>query len=85
MAYAGGGSDKIKQTKVEVINKCANVNDENKPTHVEDVRCEINNDEISGTGLPFLTDGATTLGTTKEIHGLAKKEIKAVLFSFSNK
>jgi hypothetical protein len=49
MAYANGGGDKIKQTKVVVINKCANVDDENKRTHIEDVRCEINRDSITGT------------------------------------
>ena len=46
----------IKQTKVVVINKCANVDDENKRTHIQDVRCEINHDTIVGTG-SLLTDG----------------------------
>jgi hypothetical protein len=58
MAYANGGGDKIKQTKVVVLNKCANVDDKNKRTHIERVRCEINNDDISGTGFP-LRDGIT--------------------------
>jgi hypothetical protein len=49
MAYANGGGDKIKQTKVVVLNKCANVDDKNKRTHIENVRCQINNDEIFGT------------------------------------
>ena len=49
MAYASGGGDKIKQTKVVVLNKCANVDDKNKRTHIENVRCQINNDEIFGT------------------------------------
>ena len=49
MAYAGGGGDKIKQTKVVVLNKCANVDDKNKRTHIENIRCQINNDEIFGT------------------------------------
>jgi hypothetical protein len=54
MAYAnGGGGDKIKQTKVVVLNKCANVDDKNKRTHIENVRCQINNDDISGTGFSF--------------------------------
>jgi hypothetical protein len=59
MAYAGGGGDKIKQTKVVVLNKCANVDDKNKRTHIENVRCQINNDDISGTGFPLL-DGIVT-------------------------
>ena len=54
MAYANKGGDKIKQTKVVVLNKCANVDDKNKRTHIEDVRCEIINDDISGTGFPLL-------------------------------
>jgi hypothetical protein len=49
MAYANGGGDKIKQTKVVVLNKCANVDDKNKRTHIENIRCQINNDEIFGT------------------------------------
>jgi hypothetical protein len=49
MAYASGGGDKIKQTKVVVLNKCANVDDKNKRTHIENIRCQINNDEIFGT------------------------------------
>jgi hypothetical protein len=57
-AYAWSNS-KIKQTKVVVLNKCANVDDKNKRTHIEDVRCQINNDDISGTGLPLL-DGLVT-------------------------
>jgi hypothetical protein len=52
-AYAWSNSKK-KQTKVVVINKCANVDDENKHTHTENVGCQINNDDISGTGLPLL-------------------------------
>ena len=52
-AYAWGKKN-IKQTKVVVLNKCANVDDENKRTHIEDVRCQINHDEISGTGFPLL-------------------------------
>jgi hypothetical protein len=47
-AYAWSNS-KIKQTKVVVLNKCANVDDKNKRTHIEDVRCQINHDEIFGT------------------------------------
>jgi hypothetical protein len=58
-AYASGGGDKIKQTKVVVLNKCANVDDKNKRTHIENVRCQINNDDISGTGFPLL-DGIVT-------------------------
>ena len=57
MAYANKGGDKIKQTKVVVLNKCANVDDKNKRTHIENVRCQINNDDISGTGLPLLGGG----------------------------
>jgi hypothetical protein len=56
MAFANKGGDKIKQTKVVVLNKCANVDDKNKRTHIENVRCQINNDDISGTGL-LLLDG----------------------------
>jgi hypothetical protein len=52
-AYAWGKKN-IKQTKVVVLNKCANVDDKNKRTHIERVRCEINNDDISGTGFPLL-------------------------------
>jgi hypothetical protein len=52
-AYAWGKKN-IKQTKVIVENKCANVDDKNKRTHIEDVRCQINNDGISGTGFPLL-------------------------------
>jgi hypothetical protein len=52
-AYAWGKKN-IKQTKVVVENKCANVDDKNKRTHIEDVRCEINRDSISGTGFPLL-------------------------------
>jgi uncharacterized protein involved in tolerance to divalent cations len=52
-AYAWNNSKK-KQTEVIVKNKCANVDDENKRTYIEDVRCEINHDGISGTGLPLL-------------------------------
>jgi hypothetical protein len=52
-AYAWGSSKK-KQTKVVVENKCANVDDKNKRTHIEDVRCQINNGDISGTGFPLL-------------------------------
>jgi hypothetical protein len=37
-----------------VENKCANVDDKNKRTHIEDVRCQINKDGISGTGFPLL-------------------------------
>jgi MinD-like ATPase involved in chromosome partitioning or flagellar assembly len=44
-AYAWGSSQK-KQTEVIVLNKCANVDDKNKRTHIEDVRCEINHDTI---------------------------------------
>jgi hypothetical protein len=58
MAFANKGGDKIKQTKVVVLNKCANVDDKNKRTHIEDVRCAINRDSISGTGFP-LRDGIT--------------------------
>jgi hypothetical protein len=54
-AYAWGNS-KIKQTKVVVLNKCANVDDKNKRTHIENIRCQINNDDISGTGFS-LQDG----------------------------
>jgi hypothetical protein len=52
-AYAWGNS-KIKQTKVVVLNKCANVDDKNKRTDIKNVRCQINNDGISGTGFPLL-------------------------------
>ena len=31
-----------------VENKCANVDDKNKRVHIEDVRCEINHDDIVG-------------------------------------
>jgi Flp pilus assembly protein CpaB len=51
-AYAWSSSQK-KQTEVIVLNKCANVDDKNKRTDIEDVRCEINNDHISGTGSSF--------------------------------
>ena len=54
MAYANKGGDKIKQTKVVVLNKCANVDDKNKRTHIENIRCQINNDDISGTGFPLI-------------------------------
>jgi len=54
-AYAWG-SIKKKQTKVVVENKCANVDDKNKRTHIDNIRCQINNDDISGTGFP-LVDG----------------------------
>ena len=51
-AYA---SSNTKQAKVVVENKCANVDDNNKRVHTEDVRCEINHDTISGiSSLPFL-------------------------------
>jgi hypothetical protein len=52
-AYAWGNSGKKEQTKVVVLNKCANVDDKNKRTHIENVRCQINNDDISGTGFPL--------------------------------
>src|ERR671939_1306787 len=66
MAYANKGGDKIKQTKVVVLNKCANVDDKNKDTDIKNVRCQINHDEIFGTAsFPFLTDGAKTFETTK--------------------
>jgi hypothetical protein len=52
-AYAWGKKN-IKQTKVVVENKCANVDDKNKRTHINDVRCEINRDIISGTGFALL-------------------------------
>ena len=52
-AYAWGNSGKKEQTKVVVLNKCANVDDKNKRIHIEDVRCQINNDKISGTGSSF--------------------------------
>ena len=55
MAYAWGGS-KIKQTKVVVVQKCANVDDGNKDTDIKNVRCRFNNNDISGTGFP-LRDG----------------------------
>ena len=51
-AYAWSNSKK-KQTEVIVKNKCANVDDKNKRTHIEDVRCQINGDSISGTGFPL--------------------------------
>ena len=44
-AYA---SSSTKQAKVVVINKCANVDDNNKRVHTENVRCEINRDDIFG-------------------------------------
>jgi len=58
MAYAnGGGGDKIKQTKVVVLNKCANVGDNNKRVHIERVRCEINHDPIFGVvSFPLLQE-----------------------------
>jgi hypothetical protein len=59
MAYANKGGDKIKQTKVVVLNKCANVDDKNKRTHIENIRCQINNDDISGTGFPLLQSTVT--------------------------
>jgi hypothetical protein len=66
MAYANKGGDKIKQTKVVVINKCANVDDKNKDTDIKNVRCEINRDDIVGTAsFPILTDGLKPLKTTK--------------------
>ena len=46
MAYANKGGYKVKQTKVLGINKCANVGDNNKHIHIEQVRCEINHDQI---------------------------------------
>ena len=53
-AYA---SSNTKQAKVVVENKCANVDDKNKRVHIEDVRCEINHDTISGiSSLPFLIE-----------------------------
>ena len=65
-AYANKGGDKIKQTKVVVLNKCANVDDKNKRTHIENIRCEINHDDIGGTlFLPLQTDGIKPLKTTK--------------------
>jgi hypothetical protein len=63
-AYAWSNSKNIKQTKVVVINKCANVDDENKRTHIQDVRCEINHDTIVGTG-SLLTDGNIKIDSTK--------------------
>ena len=39
-----------RQTEVIVLNKCANVDDKNKRTHIGDVRCQINDDYISGRG-----------------------------------
>jgi hypothetical protein len=57
MAYANKGDDKIKQTKVVVLNKCANVGDNNKRIHIERVRCEINNDPIFGVvSFPLLQE-----------------------------
>ena len=47
-AYAWGNSGNKKQAKVVVENKCANVDDKNKRVHIEDVRCEINHDDIVG-------------------------------------
>ena len=32
------------------LNKYTNVDDKNKRTHIGDVRCQINDDHISGTG-----------------------------------
>ena len=52
-AYA---SSNTKQAKVVVINKCANVDDENKRVHTENVRCEINHDTIQGTGFSLVRD-----------------------------
>ena len=46
-AYAWSYSKSIKQTRVVVI--CANLDDKNKRTHIENVRCEINHDDIGGT------------------------------------
>jgi hypothetical protein len=63
-AYAWSNSKNIKQTKVVVINKCANVDDENKRTHIQDVRCEINHDTIVGTS-SLLTDGNIKIDSTK--------------------
>ena len=62
-AYAWGKKN-IKQTKVVVLNKCANVEDENKRTHIQDVRCEINHDTIVGTS-SLLTDGNIKIESTK--------------------
>ena len=57
MAYANKGGDKIKQTKVVVLNKCANVGDNNKRVHIEGVRCEINQDPIFGVvSFPLLQE-----------------------------
>ncbi len=60
-AYAWGKKN-IKQTKVVVLNKCANVDDKNKRTHIENIRCQINNDDISGTGFPLLDGGGDLPG-----------------------
>jgi hypothetical protein len=45
MAYA---SEK-EQTKVVVINRCANLNEENKHVDFDNIRCEINRDTITGS------------------------------------
>jgi hypothetical protein len=47
-AYAWSNS-KLKQTKVVVLNKCANVDDENKDTDINHVTCENNRDTITGS------------------------------------
>ena len=69
-AYAWGNSGNKKQAKVIVENKCANVDDNNKRVHINNIRCQINDDDIQGIGsLPFLTDGrdggVVTLEKTK--------------------
>jgi hypothetical protein len=57
MAYASKGGDKIKQTKVLGVNKCANVGDNNKRIDIERVRCEINHDPIfSVVSFPLLQE-----------------------------
>jgi hypothetical protein len=56
-AYANKGDDKIKQTKVLGLNKCANVGDNNKRIDIERVRCEINHDPIfSVVSFPLLQE-----------------------------
>ena len=54
-AYAWGNSGNKKQAKVVVENKCANVDDKNKRVHINNIRCQINDDDIFGIASSSLT------------------------------
>jgi hypothetical protein len=45
MAYAS----ETEQTKIVVLNKCANIDDENKDTDIKDVTCRNNDNTITGS------------------------------------